>query len=240
MNAPLPAVLLLDLDDTILAYDSVVEDCWSKVCTDFAPRIEYPLPALRDAIREYSRWYWSDPDRHRIGRLDLKAARRSIMGEIFRRLGIHDAGLAEEMADAYQQERNRAVHPIPGAIRTIERFLERGIRLALVTNGAEDAQAEKIERFGLARFFECILIEGAFGCGKPDERVYRHVLGELNARPEEAWMVGDNLEWDVAAPQRLGIFGVWVDYGARGLPPDSTFRPYRIIQSLPDLLAPFS
>ena len=49
-------------------------------------------------------------------------------------------------------------------------------------------------------------------------------------------MVGDNLEWEVVAPQRLGIYAIWHDgYGA-GLPPGCPIRPDRIIRSLPELL----
>ncbi len=42
-------------------------------------------------------------------------------------------------------------------------------------------------------------------------------------------MVGDNLEWDVAAPQRAGIRAVWVDRRGAGLPAGSTVVLYRII-----------
>ena len=49
------------------------------------------------------------------------------------------------------------------------------------------------------------------GVGKPEEVVYRYALSKLRVKAEEAWMVGDNLEWDVLAPQRLGLRGVWVD-----------------------------
>ncbi|MGA9348435.1 MAG: HAD-IA family hydrolase [Anaerolineae bacterium] len=47
------------------------------------------------------------------------------------------------------------------------------------------------------------MIKGEFGVGKPDDRVYLHALDQLNVKPEETWMVGDNLEWDVRAPQRM-------------------------------------
>jgi len=50
-------------------------------------------------------------------------------------------------------------------------------------------------------------------------------------------MVGDNLEWEIAAPQRLGIYGIWYDGYALGLPCDCDIHPDRIIQSLPELLA---
>jgi putative hydrolase of the HAD superfamily len=49
-------------------------------------------------------------------------------------------------------------------------------------------------------------------------------------------MVGDNLEWEVAAPQRLGIFAIWFDAAGMGLPRDTHIRPDRIVASLPELL----
>jgi putative hydrolase of the HAD superfamily len=58
----------------------------------------------------------------------------------------------------------------------------------------------------------------------------------LRVKPHETWMVGDNLEWEVAAPQRLGIFAIWHDALGRGLPPGTTIRPDRIIRSLSELL----
>ena len=49
-------------------------------------------------------------------------------------------------------------------------------------------------------------------------------------------MVGDNLEWEVAAPQRLGIHAIWYDPVGEGVPPGSTAKPDRIVQSLSELL----
>ena len=50
------------------------------------------------------------------------------------------------------------------------------------------------------------------------------------------WMVGDNLEWDVAAPMRHGLTGIWLDRAERGLPPTAQVRPDRIILSLDELV----
>jgi FMN phosphatase YigB (HAD superfamily) len=49
-------------------------------------------------------------------------------------------------------------------------------------------------------------------------------------------MVGDNLDWDVAGAQAVGIYGIWLDKDGLGLPPDATAKPDRIIRSLPELL----
>ena len=112
------------------------------------------------------------------------------------------------MANAYALEREGTIQPFPGAIEALRHLRSQGVRLALITSGNAGVQRQKIDRFGLAPLFDCILIEGEIGVGKPDERVYLHALDQLQVKPEEAWMVGDNLEWDVAAPQRLGILGI--------------------------------
>ena len=49
-------------------------------------------------------------------------------------------------------------------------------------------------------------------------------------------MIGDNLEWEVEVPQRLGIYAIWIDAHGVGLPANSAIRPDRIIRSLTELL----
>jgi putative hydrolase of the HAD superfamily len=125
----------------------------------------------------------------------------------------------------------------PGAVAALEQLRQQGTRLALVTNGDRRHQRRKIDDNGIARFFEVVVIEGEFGVGKPDSAVYRQALRALGAAPTEAWMVGDHLVFDVDAPQQLGLRGVWMDRGGRGLPADSAVRPHRIIRSLDELIA---
>ena len=124
----------------------------------------------------------------------------------------------------------------PGSIGTIEHFRAAGVRLGLVTNGDSEGQRAKIRRFGLESYFESIVIEGEFGVGKPDERIFRHTLGQLGVSGDEAWMVGDRLEWEIGPAQALGIQGIWVDVAGDGLPPEIDFRPDRIVQRIAELI----
>ena len=109
-------------------------------------------------------------------------------------------------------------------IPTLEALRARGVPLAMVTNGDASHQRRKIDRHDLERFFDVIVVEGEMGVGKPEEVVYRYALSKLGVKAEEAWMVGDNLEWDVLAPQRLGLRGVWVDAPGQGLPKACSVR----------------
>jgi putative hydrolase of the HAD superfamily len=232
-----PTAILFDMDDTLLAFDAVAAPCWQRVCERYAPRIEgLGAETLLQAIRAGSTQYWRDPGRHRQGRLCIEQARRNIVAGALLGLNINQPELAYEIADTFSVERVEQIYPFPGAIETLRQLRERGSRLGLLTNGDQAGQRKKIDRFALGPLFDCILIEGELGFGKPDERVYLRALADLKAQPAETVMVGDNLEWDVAGPQRLGIKGVWVDHAGQGLPQDCQVRPFRIIQAVTELL----
>jgi putative hydrolase of the HAD superfamily len=232
----LPAGFLLDLDDTILDDSSNIDQCWRDACAANARDLGgLDLSIILDTIRSTSRWYWSDPDRHRDGRLELDAARREVVRLALLELGVKNATVAARIGDAYGYHRDAGMEPLPDAIDTVRWLKESGCALALLTNGAGPAQRKKIARFGLAEFFDTILVEGEIGFGKPDPRVYQLALSRLDLAPRDAWMAGDNLEWDVAAPQQLGLFSVWIDRHGRGLPPQSSVRPNRIVRALSEL-----
>ncbi|HEY7295149.1 MAG TPA: HAD family hydrolase [Dehalococcoidia bacterium] len=240
LTGELPAALLLDLDDTILDDSGGTEAAWLAACSEAATRTPgLDAALLRQAIERTRTWYWADPARHREGRLDLLASRRLIIQQAIESLDARPADcatLATELAMLVHARRDAAICPLPGAVETLAALRKRGVRLALLTNGAGPPQRAKIERFSLAPHFEVILIEGENPWGKPDERVYHAALQALGAAAAEAWMVGDNLEWEVAVPQRLGMRGIWLDRTGAGLPPDTPVRPDRVIRSLTELL----
>jgi putative hydrolase of the HAD superfamily len=124
----------------------------------------------------------------------------------------------------------------PGAHDAIDRLKALGVKLALLTNGAALTQRAKVERFALTHRFDHIQIEGEHGFGKPEERAYLHAMDALGVKAADTWMIGDNLQWEVEAPQRLGIYAIWIDTHGEGLPPDSPIKPDRIIRSLTELL----
>ena len=239
----LPRAILFDLDDTILAAFGRSPSQWQRVLGSYAERIAPHAPdAVHEAILAYSRYLWADAARHKDWRHRIGEARRHIVGSAFAELAaaggpaVPDRAVCHAIADAFQQIHDAEMEMFPDAHETLDRLKELGVKLALVTNGAAEPQRKKVERFALEHRFDHIQIEGEHGFGKPEEQAYIHALGALGVEPHETWMVGDNLEWEVVAPQLLGIYAIWFDgYGA-GLPPDTPIRPDRIIRTLPELL----
>ena len=239
----LPRAILFDLDDTLISAYSQPELAWLAIAAEFAPLL-HPVPSAdaAAAIARASEMFWSDAERHRRGRLNLADARADIVADAFAALvGAGFPALASDlplrMAARYAAYRDEQMYLFPGAHDVVDALRARDVKLALVTNGTGPAQRAKIERFALGHRFDHIQIEGEFGYGKPDERAYRHAMQALGVAPHETWMIGDNLEWEIAAPQRLGIFAIWHDAIGQGLPAGTTVRPDRIVRSLSELLA---
>ncbi|HKH71768.1 MAG TPA: HAD family hydrolase [Vicinamibacterales bacterium] len=232
----LPRAVLLDLDDTILDDSGGVIASWRDACTAHCSGMNDVDPGtVFDAIDRIREWYWSDPERHRAGRLELAWARGEVVRLALAELGVNDEDLARRIGETYHSLRNDAIKPFDDAVPTVEWLREQGCRLALLTNGGSKGQRLKIDRFNLAMLFDVILIEGEVGFGKPDPRIYTKALAALDVPASEAWMIGDNLEWDVAGPQREGIAGIWIDARGCGVPEGHAVRPHRIINRLADL-----
>jgi putative hydrolase of the HAD superfamily len=230
------------MDDTILSAYGRPEIAWNKIAAEFADELD-PLPPseVAAAILEFARQFWATADA--AWRMKLAEARQLTVKGGFASLGAaHGASLSDDLAiriaDRFTRYREDEAFVFPGAHDAIDSFKAYGVKLALVTNGAADTQRAKVERFELTHRFDHIQIEGEHGFGKPEERAYLHAMQALGVTAAETWMIGDNLEWEVEAPQRLGIYAIWMDVHGEGLPAGSTVEPDRIIRSLTELIPP--
>jgi putative hydrolase of the HAD superfamily len=240
MTPTLPRAMLIDMDDTILSAYGRPEIAWNHVAGEFAHELA-PVSSQQaaTAVLTFARNFWATAEP--AWRLKLDEARRLSVKGGFASLAadghpLLPDDLAARIADRFTAYREDEMFVFPGAHEAIDRLKALGVKLALVTNGAADTQRAKVERFALAHRFDHVQIEGEHGFGKPDERAYLHAMDALGVTAPETWMIGDNLEWEVQAPQRLGIYAIWMDVHGDGLPPGSTVRPDRIIRSLAELV----
>jgi len=238
----LPRAILFDLDDTIISAYGRPELAWAAVISEFLAELE-PLTtaSVLSAVQDSAARFWADAERHRAWRQKLREARREVVRDAFAALARQGASVPSlstqnAIADRFTDYRDEQMHIFPDAHDTIDTLRAKGVRLALITNGDGVGQRDKIERFDLAHRFHHIQIEGEHGFGKPEPRAYLHALERLGVGARDSWMVGDNLEWEVAAPQRLGIHAIWFDAHGAGLPEGSLVRPDRVVRKLSELL----
>jgi putative hydrolase of the HAD superfamily len=236
----LPRAILFDLDDTLIRAYAQPEDAWRRLLTVFAAHLDAhdaaAIERVRAAVMEEARAFWSDSQAAAQWRLDISGARRLSVRRGLARLGRADEALADRIADAFTKMRRDEYKLYPDAHATVDALRQAGVKLALVTNGAAETQRDKIVRFDLGHRFDHIQIEGEFGQGKPELAVYRHALERLDVDAGDAWMVGDNYEWEVVAPLAIGMAGIWYDPFGAGVPAHATAKPTRIIKRLAELV----
>ena len=143
--------------------------------------------------------------------------------------GIKDDALAAELGTMFARRRRELQDPLPGAEEILRKLRLSGVRIGLLTNGAPDLQREKVETSGLGMHFDAAVVSGEIGIGKPQPEIFLHLLGRLNAAPQESLMVGNSLARDVVGGKRAGMRTCWLalegeDEPVGSVEPDYTIR----------------
>jgi HAD superfamily hydrolase (TIGR01662 family) len=84
-------------------------------------------------------------------------------------------------------------------------------KLAIVSNTFNWGDREvtgALSRKDLTRFFDAIVTSVDAGSKKPDDGIYRKVLDLLECDPEQAIMVGDRVDTDIAGANMMGITSI--------------------------------
>jgi 2-haloacid dehalogenase len=169
------------------------------------------------------------PAQHR----DFWKLTRAALEYVAARRGIADAGLLDDVMDAY---RTLAAYPeVPAVLR---RLRERGLPCAILSNGSPAMLSAAMQAAGIAGLLDDVLSIEATGAYKPDPRVYRLASTRFGAAPEEMAFLSSNA-WDAFGAFCFGfrVFRI----NRTGLPDEYALRERTVelvdLSALPDLLA---
>lgn len=98
-------------------------------------------------------------------------------------------------------------------IPCLERLQSAGVTLGILTNGDRAQQMQKIDRFGIAGFFNAIVCSSDLPYGKPHAGAFEAAAVALGRAEADVLMVGDNIENDVRGALRAGLRAVLLDRG---------------------------
>lgn len=230
--------VFFDLDDTLLWDKQSIQTAFDKTCKEAQKKYDIDPKKLEEAVRKEARTLyasyetydftqmiginpfeglWGDfTDKINIGFRQMKEIVPGYRSEAWTR-GLKQLGIEDASFGAYLGERfpaNRRVSPClyEDTFEVLDKLIEKGYRLLLLTNGAPTLQIEKLDiTKELVPYFEHIVISGNYGRGKPDPTIFEHALSLMELSKEEAIMVGDNLKTDILGSNRIGMKNVWIN-----------------------------
>jgi putative hydrolase of the HAD superfamily len=230
-------LVVFDLDDTLMAFDLVTNEAWEKAVDIFLQKKDLPVEkdVVLEKIHSTRKWYWADSERHKTGRKNMANARREIVKLALKDYSNIEVKELEKLADDYTQIHESLWYLFDDVEETLKKIKIKEIKLGIMTNGTSESQRRKLKRFNIEKYFDYFYIEGEIGYGKPDIRIYKYMLEETKIPVYKIIMVGDNLIWDIEAPQKLGINTIWINTKGAILK-ETNIRPDKIIQKISDII----
>lgn len=95
-------------------------------------------------------------------------------------------------------------------IDVLER-LQGKYKLAVLSNGDSIPQHAKVEKVGIEKYFDIVLVSGDIGYDKPDARVFDYLCSRLGVANKECVMVGDVFATDILGAVNAGCIPVWLN-----------------------------
>lgn len=164
-------------------------------------------------VRRQSHYFVQSDAREYIAellRLDENGTcnRHTLYRETARRCNLPE-GAAEALRADFKMWFPESCLAFPRITETLERLRDAGLKLGVITHGSVKIQTRKIERLGIGRLLDCVLVSEAVGVSKPDPAIFGYALGELGTSAAATMFVGDNPEPDVRGAKRSGLYAVW-------------------------------
>lgn len=100
----------------------------------------------------------------------------------------------------------------------IDALASLGINLAIISNW-DDRLQPLLERLGLRKYFETVVVSCETGFSKPSPVIFEHAARKLGLPPESILHVGDSLRDDLQGAETAGFQGRLIERGKTGAGP---------------------
>jgi putative hydrolase of the HAD superfamily len=150
-----------------------------------------------------------------------------------------DPEAGRRIARAYAEKRDhRNVERLSGVEVALSACSD--LPVGIVTNGAPEMQAKKLETIGLDGAFDVVVHAGYETPAKPSSDPFEAALGALSARPDRSYYVGNSLHSDVAGANAAGMRSVWLTDAEADARAARLTEPDHVVSGLEALPAVFT
>ena len=191
--------ILFDADDTLFHFDAFrgLQSMFGRFGIEFREQDYQVYQVVNQAL-------WLDYQR---GTITAQQLQRQRFNTWAKQLNI----LPQELNHAFLAEMAEISTPLDGAVNLLN-TLKGKIKLGIITNGFTELQQIRLERTGLHKHFDLLVISEQVGVAKPHPAIFEHALSQMgHPAPENVLMVGDNPESDILGGNHAGLDTCWLN-----------------------------
>ncbi|MBQ8293463.1 MAG: HAD family hydrolase [Bacilli bacterium] len=94
----------------------------------------------------------------------------------------------------------------------LEYLKSKGYKLGVIANQKKGLK-ERLDEFGILKYFELIIASDEVGISKPDKEIFNVTISKVNCIPQECVMIGDRLDNDIIPANQIGMKTIWIRQG---------------------------
>ena len=200
--------ILFDLDRTLWDFDSNAKNNIFQLLEKFK------VP-VKDKFEFFTRYdevnhkLWPEYERGELKKEDLRWQR---FHKTLLMFGIDDIPFAKEFGDVYLEEMPNQNILMPHSKEVLETLYNKGVKMAIITNGFKEVQYRKLKNCGIDHYFSAVMISEEQGVHKPSPVLFKRALNAINGEKESSLMVGDDFANDIEGAMIFGIDQFFYNY----------------------------
>jgi putative hydrolase of the HAD superfamily len=202
-------VILFDLDETLVNQKDAADVASQIFLHEFKEQLPYNETTFQkiwwEVMQKYATLFSE-------GKISFQEQRRLRIREIFNQPKINDEEADRRFANylEHYEDNWQLFGDVIPCLDSLDRYT-----LGIVTNGNVVQQRQKLERFGLEKYFERVLISEELGYCKPHREIFLAASSQFGCDPTNCIFVGDSLENDIIGGNRAGMQGIWLNRDGR-------------------------
>ncbi|RLD46543.1 MAG: noncanonical pyrimidine nucleotidase, YjjG family [Bacteroidetes bacterium] len=201
--------IFFDLDRTIWNFDKnsieVLKDIFSKY--DLEKKGIPSFDKFYEVYYEINHELWA---KYRIGAIKKDFLSLERFWATLRHFSIDEKDTAYNMSQDYVKLSPFKTHLFPNS-HEILNYLKEKYTLHLITNGFAEVQTLKIKNSNLEQYFDEVIISEQTPWKKPNPAIFKYAINQVDAKPEDCIMIGDDIKADIQGAASVGMDNIWTN-----------------------------
>ena len=192
--------VILDLDDTLYAFEPLHEEAMERVCDYACKELGITAQQFEDAYA-----FGKNETKRMLGDVASSHNRVLYCQKALEYLGVSVVPMSLRMYDIYWGTILERMCLRDGARAFLNRMHEHGVKVLICTDLTVHIQHRKIETLGIENDIDYLVTSEEAGREKPSLEIFTFCLTKLGLSAEEVCCIGDSLVRDVEGARAAGI-----------------------------------